>query len=86
VAANAGEKLTVKVVNPRRGAMQHLTSRVGSAQAYESVKSGYLQMQNVDYGTPVKRAAAVDLAQSQVAQMKAYRVCIPGWCATHKMR
>jgi HlyD family secretion protein len=71
----------VTVVNPRKGAMERLTTQPGSVQAFQSVQlfakvSGFLKTQNVDIGDRVKKnqvLAIVDVPEleKQVQRDKA---------------
>lgn len=64
-------RTSVKVIQPRRGAMEHTTVQSGSVQAFETVHlyaraSGYLKAQPVDIGDQVKRGqvlAVVDVPE-----------------------
>ena len=72
------ETLSVKVVHPIKGAMEHVTVQPGSVQAYESVHlyakvSGYLKTQDVDIGDRVRRRqplAVVDVPELEKQAQK----------------
>ena len=66
-------KIVVKVVHPKKGATERLSTQPGSIQAFESVRlfakvPGFLKKQNVDIGDRVKRdqvLAIVDVPELQ---------------------
>jgi len=73
--------IAVKVIRPRKGAMERITTQPGSVQAFESVDlfakvSGFLKTQKVDIGDRVKKdevLAVVDVPEleKQVERDKA---------------
>lgn len=71
---NPDEPVQVKVINPRKGALQRLCVQPGSVHSFESIQlyaqvPGFLEKQNVDIGDKVKKGDV--LAQVFVPDIRA---------------